>query len=309
MTHLEKLNGFGQNSNYYSNGFSFEVESSDVMYTHNDNLVKSPNKMVLLNNRTGKELYFGGKTSYVVFHNHQLMELADKIKNAFGLEVHHYAEHNGGKKVLVAFKNNKKFQLAGHDVQEYVVVMNGHDGTMGVCIGGSGHMHRCSNIMPHLKIGWKFKHSNKLSDYLKEFEQQLDRYNTDLAEHYQHIERYVNVPVSPEIIEAAKAQLLGLNEQDLLDIRALRNVDPKEAKAMGLLRPTRKINLLDSLSDSVNIEINQLGSNLFGLWNGFTHYTTHQRKNADLACLNLFGQEAKYNVTALDICDNILETA
>lgn len=304
--HLTTLSGMGKNSNYFQEGLSFEVIERIPQYEFNGEIVKSPNKKVLLNGNTGKELYFGGQNSYRTFTNREFEDLAGKIGNFYDLKVHHFGEHGGGKKVLVAFENNEKFEICGHGVTNYIVMYNGHDGTCGLAIGGSSIMHRCGNIIPSVKVGWKFRHNSKLDEYVKEFEENLVLYHIDLSKEFEQLCTFSDVQISSDIIERAKLEILGLDSEVLKEFDKFRPLTVAECKDAGLKRPTRKMNLWDNLTQSIDSEVNQLGSNVFGLHNGFTHYLTHNR-NSDHTCLNVFGTEAKMNKQGFQICNRIME--
>lgn len=73
----------------------------------------------------------------------------------------------------------------------------------------------------------------------------------------------------------------------------------KEERLSGEIS-TRKINQLEVLQNSVFTEINDLGDNLFALFNGVTRYTTHELNPKERAFGNLFGTPADVNKRAYE---------
>lgn len=68
---------------------------------------------------------------------------------------------------------------------------------------------------------------------------------------------------------------------------------------------TRKKNILDAINQSVAIEMQNTGANLFSLVQGITRYTTHNLAKGNIENL-LYGQGAELNETAHTIAANMV---
>jgi hypothetical protein len=69
---------------------------------------------------------------------------------------------------------------------------------------------------------------------------------------------------------------------------------------------TRKQNIVNDLWKSIDKETLALGDNLFGLFNGITHYATHIRQSKETTFGNALGSLARINNEAFAFCESYL---
>jgi hypothetical protein len=96
-------------------------------------------------------------------------------------------------------------------------------------------------------------------------------------------------------------------DRSILDALANRLLNIDETKiAEGDILSVRKGNTKVALMDSLNRETADLGMNLWGAFNGVTHYTTHTKSSTDTYG-NLLGGNMKFNTDALSFLTEVAE--
>lgn len=79
------------------------------------------------------------------------------------------------------------------------------------------------------------------------------------------MQRLDKVKINPAQVEAFKLKLLGYNKETVL------NSDKTQ---------TKKMNILDKINESIELEFSRTGATAFGLLQGVTHYTNHEANSS-----------------------------
>lgn len=227
------------------------------------------------------------KDSYTPTTNQKFIETAFQISNITGYEVMQFCEVKGGKKVLAFLKVNNPMKIGGYDFKEWLMLGNSHDGSTGFFIGNSNMMVRCENrfskTFQHFKVFHTSNHYGKIDDLVKTF----DTYNSQRSKFINSLGEYIDF----EIVKEDKQNLVNL----------IAEVKPEEIEDPSKMS-TRKSNLVSSINNSIEIETKALGNNLFGLFNGITHYTSHVKKTREHVFCNALGGANDINNLAFNYC-------
>jgi Domain of unknown function (DUF932) len=231
------------------------------------------------------------KTSYTPTTNARFIEVVGRMSEVTGFPIRCYDEFEGGKKVLAFLECVEPIEVQGHQFQDYMLIGNSHDSSTGFFIGNSSKMIRCSNrfskVFRQLQVHHTRNHDTKI-------EQLLGYFQTFMAERKQlftKMEQFAKVQIDDSIKEALVQRLTRMNQEEILGTKEI---------------SIRKENVMNSLWQSIDKECLALGDNLFGLFNGATHYSTHVKKAKEPIFGNCLGSLARMNDDAFQFCEQQL---
>jgi acetolactate synthase small subunit len=229
------------------------------------------------------------KSSYTPTPNARLMDVVAKIQETTGMPFQGVGEVKGGKKIIAFLQANEGQDLLGFKMKNYMSVGNSHDGTSGFFIGTTNVMARCENQFSQINQKMKVFHTKNHDVKIEEIIHYLNAYKAEQDALYKKMEDYSKVKISADIKEALVKNLLRQERPDV--------------KVVG---KQKKEDMLEFLA-SIERECNDLGHNVFGLFQGVTHYTTHVRKAKDEKIFgNILGTMADMNRKALEFCDTLV---
>jgi len=270
---------------YATNPFVWDVVERPVYNQHGKQihgfkeLVRSDNGLML---NVCKE-------SYTPTTNAKLMETVENLQQITGFQLQEYREFKGGKIVLAFLQNTSGMQICGHDYNTYMIVGNSHNYKSAFFIGEHSTMIRCSNQFHQVAQNLKAYHTSNNAlqiDQIVSFYQQYSLLKDNTIQLMQHF---------------AQTRTDGKVKDKL--VRELLQITPDTA--FNELS-TRKQNIIDNLNESIHTETKALGQNMFGLFNGVTHWTTHQRQQAEPIYSNIFGSNNEYNQKAMRFGQELL---
>lgn len=228
------------------------------------------------------ELLHISKTSYHPTLNTQLISILERLSEITGFEIAGYNEFSNGKKVLGYLKSNT-IQIAEHDLDNYLVVGNSHDGTQTTYIALATvygpNKNAFGKILKH-----KILHTVNAGQYLSEFEDKLkDFKQLELGVH-QKFNQWSNIQITDKNIENLTKKFLEINVNTKIE-----NVS------------TRRRNIYYHVRECIEKETGLLGNNLFAWFNGITYYTTHDRSSKEKVFGNVIGAISYFNELAFNI--------
>lgn len=233
------------------------------------------------------------KASYTPTRNERFLEVVQRMADITGFPIKCYDEFEGGRKVLAFLECTEPIQVQGHNFQDFMLIGNSHDSSTGFFIGNSSKMIRCSNrfskMFRQLQVNHTKHHDSKIDQLLRYFE----TYQKERQQLFNQMERMANVAIDPSLSEALVQRLARMNEEERLGTADL---------------STRKLNIVHDMWKSIDKETLALGDNLFGLFNGITHYTTHVKKAKEATFGNALGSLARMNDEAFAFCESYLWT-
>lgn len=277
--------------NAVTNEIGWEVKESKVAVLKNGEWAEDGNHKAILRDDNLDRLSIVSK-QYASVPNSYLIEIVERLAEQTGMPIEGYSQSNNGGIVLGYLRNPDGVELAGYPAKRYMVVGNSHNKTSSLFVGGSDTIIRCQNAFSRIVQNHKIRHSSNfkvkmeaLLHYFKSFQEEMDRME-------RRFEKFHSIPIDNKIRTALIERLIDI---DLGNQEALANMS------------TRKSNLLDSLNSSINREIDDMGANLFGLFNGVTHWTSNVKGAKEKVLGNVVGGMATINNKAYAFVDQVAE--
>jgi hypothetical protein len=246
----------------------------------------------------GMYRHTGGKPLGVVGKVFQPMDL-NVLLDSIVLSVHEccdtkinmskltYNEYKGGSKIVfeLPISENKEIKnspMVGDMVYSSLMVTTGFDGLTKTSVSFIAYRLWCANgAMRKSAIDVSFK--NTINNQAKVFYlcNELITCIKDVESYIEQLGIFVKKTVKQSEIDKYLTKVTGYNVKDYIDLT------------------TRKRNILDRINESVAIEMENTGNNLFSLYNGITRYTTHELAKGEKEEL-LYSNANKINVSALE---------
>ena len=237
------------------------------------------------------ELLHIAKTTYTHTPNDRFLETVDKLSTITGFPIELFDEVQGGKKVIAFLKCTDPISVGGHQFKDYLMVGNSHDGSTGFFVGNSNIMVRCANRFTKQFRSLQVYHTKNHDVKIDTLSNSFDDFTKQRQRFYDRFGEYTDF----EIVDEHKELLV----HSIVDLTAIETQDRENIS-------TRKQNIISDIHKSIEIETKALGNNLFGLFNGVTHYTTHTRKQKEPVFCNAFGTVADINNKAFSYCETLI---
>jgi len=226
------------------------------------------------------------KNSYMVYQNYQLVEdLVDVVGDY--LQIDNINSIKGGalqhgRKIFLQFPI-EEVGIKNDIVKRYLTFINSHDGSTTIAMGSSNIVVSCSNTFFSAHRGMakrnRFKHTDSSLDKIRELKTEMAEALTNERIIIDRMKSLVNKPLNEQDIDNVKNIVLG--------------TIPKDAS-------TRKLNLLEGLTNSINKELVEKGVDAWGLFNGVTYYNTHVANKNSGDYNTIFGGGNRSNNAVLD---------
>ena len=247
----------------------------------------------LFNSKT-KECLSTVKAGYHVSQNDEVIEMVLKGMRGFGdLSVAKAGSLHGGRKVFVQLEIKGLSKLKdGDTIKRYVTVIDSNDGSTGLSVGIGDLTMSCQNqFFKFYKRGEaKFRHTAVLEEKIKSIPGLIEIALEASMHQVQVYNMLQESPVTKNLADKLVKELLGTD-------RVFTPVKERPVEGKALFNMKR-------LYDSIEDQMKGKGENLWGLFSGVTHWTTHNatgpnRKNG-LIESQMLGTEYKKNQTAMD---------
>jgi hypothetical protein len=214
-------------------------------------------------------------SGYEAFQNSQMGELLERISGKMDLPLHKGGYFGDGQKTYIQLKTSDK-RLGTDLVKGYLTCVNSFDGSTSLGFGHSNLTISCQNTFfaNYKQMENKVRHTASMMAKVDAICMQIEEVLRSEFAIFNKIEKMTQIEIDPKVREMVLQKMLNLQKEERLsDLSTL---------------STRKKNILSDLQVSITGEIyGQEGSigkgeNLWGLFSGITHYTTHKLKgNAD----------------------------
>jgi len=205
------------------------------------------------------EVFTTVSDGYEPTQNHTIIETMQEIAGENDLEIVKAVPFNGGRKVVVQMKKpNNIINIGDQETEQYIYAINGHDGTTSLKFGFMNKVVFCQNQFAWLSGNAfsGYKHTKSIQDKVKQLPSILNF--VDQENKIADLQMFSN--------ESANASLIN----DLVDYLA--NTDK-------LPISTRKANMVRDLSACIYMETNRISHTKWGVFNGVTKYTTHEKSS------------------------------
>ena len=209
------------------------------------------------------EVFTTVSKAYEPTQNHTIIETMQEIAGDNDLEIVKALPLHDGRKIVVQMRRpNNIIDIGGESTEQYVYAINGHDGSSSLKFGFMNKVIFCQN-----QFGWLsgnafsgYRHTKSIQEKVEQlpsiinFSDQYDRI-ADLQE-------FAQQSANPSLIN------------DLVDY--LTNTD-KLAEAKDI--SSRKSNVIHDITQCIDSEMNRITHTKWGVFNGVTKYTTHQKSS------------------------------
>ncbi len=215
-------------------------------------------------------------SSYVALQNTEMMEILDRVSGKMDLPLHKGGYFGNGEKVYIQLKTEDK-RIGNDLVKGYLTCVNSFDGSTSLAFGHSNLTISCQNTFfaNYRQMANKVRHTMNMHTRIDLLCTQIEGVLQAEQKIFTQIERMTEVRIDQRVRDMVMTKMLNLQgEERLADLSTL---------------STQKKNLLSSIEVSVSGEIIDKGDNLWGLFSGITHYTTHGLKG-DANENKLFGR-------------------
>ena len=166
--------------------------------------------------------------------------------------------HNGRKIVVQMKRPDNIIDIGGESTEQYVYAINGHDGSSSLKFGFMNKVIFCQN-----QFGWLsgnafsgYRHTKSIQDKVKELPKIINF--TDQYDKVADLQMFSNESATPSLVN------------DLVDYLA--NTDK-------LPISSRRANMVRDINACIYIEMNRISHTKWGVFNGITKYTTHEKSS------------------------------
>ena len=172
---------------------------------------------------------------------------------------------NGGRKVFVQL-GIEGMELVGTErIKRYVTIIDSNDGSTGLGVSIGELVMSCQNQFYRFykNSQSKLRHTSSLTQRINELPHLIE---TILSENMRLTETYKqfqSTDVSKKLADEMVKHILGFD----------RTMSIKTESELS----TRSLNSMNELYSHIEKETNQKGMNMFGLFSGFTSWTTHAK--------------------------------
>ena len=245
-----------------------------------------------------RECFASTTDRYEIFQNEEMAELALLLSEQTGYEVGEGVAYGNGSRVSIDLKGKENFleyPKVGDIIQNSIRITNTHNGTGSLRLALGSLVLSCTNGMTRWvdEKSASIRHTTNmrgmLDTALKGFELIQKEEQTFMDE----IHKMIGTPVDAQMVSNM--------------IEQVTNVDVNKTRKVGGIwksedYSTQAVNKAKSLFDSIKEEIDYKGANVWGLFNGVTHFTTHKAgtdKNRETA--KVFGSLMNTDKKAYDL--------
>ena len=229
------------------------------------------------------------KNSYIPYHNQQFVDTTEQMAEITGFETAGYSRFYGGGVVLAHLKNNQEdFKIGDHKIEDYIVLGNSHNGSKPFFVGTTTNLIRCANQFSQITTFESIKHTKSSVNKFEQLMAGFRKYVAIRKMMYQKFEMYQDVKVDENIKEMVIRNLLSMKAEDKLEDMS-----------------TRKAGQFEFMDNTMIAEMEDLGQNLWGLFNGATRYVRDlEYKNKGFG--NVLGTGQQINQRAYTMANGIL---
>jgi hypothetical protein len=215
-------------------------------------------------------------SSYVALQNSEMMDILDRVSGKMGLPLHKGGYFGNGEKVYIQLKT-EDMRLGNDQIKGYLTCVNSFDGSTSLAFGHSNLTISCQNTFfaNYREMANKVRHTMNMHMRIDLLCTQIEGVLQAEQKIFKQITRMSEVKIDQKVRDLVMTKMLNLQgEERLADLTTL---------------STQKRNLLSAMEVSVSGEITTKGDNIWGLFSGITHYTTHNLKG-DANENKLFGR-------------------
>lgn len=267
-----------------NSNLDWDLKPTDIIV--NDTILDSHYALVRDDNKKVLCLH---KNSYNPYYNREFKGLLEDFQKITNFENIKYQEYKGGRIVLGYLENTQgTINIGGHDIKQYLVLGNGHDGSKGIFLGTSELMLRCMNQFGKILTNNVVYHTKNNAGRIDAMKRAYEIYFKELENTKVVYEKLSKVTIDQGLLDSLRSRLFELDtKSDKEEITANLN------------------NKLIKFNHSLQHELPVLGNNLFGFMQSVTHYTPHT-VTGDKVFGNFLGASSKLNERAYELVTELI---
>ncbi len=186
---------------------------------------------------------------------------------------------------------SEPLEIAGSKLEGLLTLGVGFDGSRSFFIGHTNTYLRCTNQFGAIVEDFTSRLTKNNMVRVEDIIKRIGTYRDFEKRLYENFQKLQGVKVSEQMVQECVARLVKMTEEE----RMLTAAEREEQFT------TQRLNKIDSILASVRGEMDEVGHNAWGLFNGVTHYTTHVLKAAGSGDYSMmFGAKKEANMIGLN---------
>jgi phage/plasmid-like protein (TIGR03299 family) len=249
-------------------GLGWDVKKAPLTIFEDGKIIETPYVAVMREDT--EDVFQSVKDSYSSFQNHELFALADAIACEVNLPIKKAMAIDGGRKVIVQLESLAIRNIGKNKdtIQNYVTVLNSHDGSSSLRWGTSRFTISCKNQFHALTRELK-NHTR----HTKNMRLRVDESVREIRKVISYQERLNEVTYELSELNIGKDDVYEFINR-LIDVDLTMDVEKLQHEYHG-----RRLNRAHALEDAILAQCHEKGMNAWGLWEGVTYYTTHHARS------------------------------
>ena len=228
------------------------------------------------------------KRQYTPATNKMFVEVVEKLSSITGFPVHGYTEFGNGER-LIGYLKSENTKVAGFENSNYMIVGNSFDYSTGFFTGLTNIVLRCENQFSQITKQKSVRHNSMLAERIEEMYIHYQNFTHQEKILKTKFERWHGITIDADLKEMFVNNILNITDRMIKDDEV----------------STVKLNQKKSLFAAINRETNEMGNNLYGMFNGVTYYTTHEKGSKNKIFGNVFGHLADINNRAFAFAEDL----
>lgn len=193
---------------------------------------------------------------------------------------------------------SEPLEIAGSKLEGFLTLGVGFDGSRSFFIGHTNEYLRCSNQFGRIVEDFTSRLTKNNMVRVEDIVKRIQTYKDYEQKLYENFKKFQEVKISEDLVQECIARLVGMTAEE----RMMTEAEREEHFT------TQRLNKIDSMLSSIRSEMDELGHNAWGLFNGVTHYTTHVMKAAgDGNYSMMFGAKNEANQVAYNMGLELIE--
>ena len=243
------------------------------------------------------------KDSFHPMTTEQFSETAHTVAEKIGGKIHTFndwdttdREKNIGQArpvITAQMEISEPLEIAGSKIFGKLTLGVGFDGSRSFFIGHTNSYLRCTNAFGSIVEDFTSRLTRNNMVRVEDIIKRIGTYRDYEQKLYQNFKKFQEVKIDEKLIQECVARVVGLTAEE----RVMSKTEFLEKVS------AQKRNKIDDVLNSIRSEMEELGNNAWGLFNGVTHYTSHVMKargNNDYS--TMFGAKRDANHEAYNLC-------
>lgn len=201
--------------------------------------------------------------TYEIFQNWELAEIVSRIAESRGQKVSRGGLLDGGAKVYIQFAMDD-FKVNGDKIERFATGLGSFDLSTSLRWGEQSTIVVCQNtyMRAYHSLKTSVRHTRNMRSIIDQSMRALDHIEQEDKTLLQLFNNMLDTPATNDQLNQIVQTIVGV------DMSKTQSEIVREHSA-------RKLDTATKLVESMATEMGSKGRNLWGAWNGITHYTTH----------------------------------